>query len=77
MSEFEAEADVVDEARLLVEVAEVAGSVGCLVFFLEGIASQLIKGLLDLIGVLITVQLVVGAQSIPKIMSVSTPKFAC
>ena len=61
----------------MVEAAEVAGSVDYLVFFLAGIANQLIKCWLDLVGVLITVQLVVGVQSIPKIMSVSTPKFAC
>ena len=56
MGEFEAEADAVDEAGLLVEATEAAGGVDDLIFFLEGFAGngliKLIKGLLDLVGVL-------------------------
>ena len=57
--------DAVDEAGLLVQATEAAGGVDDLVFFLEGFAGhgviEFIKGLLDLVGVLIAVQLVIGA----------------
>lgn len=64
MGEFEAEADAVDEAGLLVAATEAAGGVDDLIFFLEGFAGhgliEPVKGLLDLVGVLVTVQLVIG-----------------
>jgi len=57
--------DTVNEAGLLVETTEAAGGIDDLIFFLEGFAGhsliESIKGLLDLVGVCITVQLVVGA----------------
>ena len=65
MGEFEAEADAVDEAGLLVEATEAAGGVDDLILFLEGFAGhgliEHVEGLLDLVGVLVAVQLVVGA----------------
>ena len=65
MGEFQAEAEAVDEAGLLVEAAEAAGGVDDLIFFLEGFAGhgliQIVKGLLDLVGICIAVQLVIGA----------------
>lgn len=65
MGEFEAEADTINETGLLVEATKAAGGVDDLVLFLEGFAGhgliEVIKGLLDLVGVCIAVQLVVGA----------------
>ena len=65
MGEFKAEADAVDEAGLLVEATEAAVGVDDLIFFLEGFAGHsliyLVKSLLDLIGISIAVQLVIGA----------------
>ena len=61
----EAEADTVDEAGLLVEATEAAGGVDYLVFFLESFAGhgliEFVEGLLDLVGVCIAVQFVIGA----------------
>lgn len=65
MGEFEAEADAVDEAGLLVKATEAASGVDDLVFFLERFAShrlvKLVEGLLDLVCVLIAVQFVICA----------------
>lgn len=65
MGELEAEADTVDEAGLLVQAAKAAGGVDDLVFFLKGFAGhgwiEFINGLLDLVGICIKVQLIVGA----------------
>ena len=56
MGEFEGG----DEAGLLVEATEAAGGVDDIIFFLEGFAGhsliKLVKGLFDLVGVLIAVQ---------------------
>lgn len=56
--------DAVDEAGLLVEATEAAGGVDNIIFFLEGFAGhgliKFVEDLLDLVGVCITVQLVIG-----------------
>ena len=57
--------EAINEAGLLVKAAEAAGGVDDLIFFLEGFAGhrliEFVEGLLDLIGIGIAVQLVIGA----------------
>lgn len=62
MRKFEAEADAVDEAGLLVEATKAAGGVDNLVFFFESFAGhgliEVIEGSLDFISILGVVRLV-------------------
>lgn len=61
--QFLEQADTVDEAGLLAETAKAADVVDGLVFwgFTCHSVIAVVKGLLDLLGVLVAVQLVVGA----------------
>ena len=64
MGEFEAEAEAVDEAGLLVEATEVADHVDDFVFLLESFTGhrvvEFIKCLFDLIGIVGTDMFVIG-----------------
>lgn len=59
-----------DEAGLLVQAAEVTDQIDNDILFLEGFIGQgvieVVKGLLDLLGVLVAVQLVIGATEHSK-----------
>ena len=72
--------NAVDEAGLLVEATEVADGVDDLIFFLKGFAGhgliEFVEGLLDLVGVCIAVQFVIGTTEHSPNGVASFPKFA-